>query len=71
MDFAQLKKVIEQVEEVSKNIPKKVKVNELWLSSQIINGRITKSEYNSIAMGFTGIPVEIDNSIDNFEFIYE
>lgn len=58
-----------------KSMPVKIKMNEKWFNEQIKNQNIifndnknTKS--NGFIGTFTGIPVEIDNTISSYELVY-
>jgi hypothetical protein len=57
------------------SMPIKIKMNEEWLNGQIKNQNIIfndnkNAKSNGFIGTFTGIPVEIDNTISSYKLVY-
>lgn len=67
----QLEKLMEELSELPKR-PAKVKLNVTWLKEQIVIGSIRKEDYGKGDMNFLiGIPVEISEETETYEFTYD
>jgi hypothetical protein len=60
---------LNKVYELSQTVPIRIKVNEEWLQKQLEEGLIKQTKAKSIGYLY-GIPVEVDNNIESFEFVY-
>jgi hypothetical protein len=68
--FEEIQKLIEKIESLPKP-PIKIKMNEKWIQSQIDKGVIIKESYKRNGDNFfTGIPVEIADEVEIYEFVY-
>jgi hypothetical protein len=63
-------KGINTIYEETKTRPIRVKVNESWLNEQIENKLILVNDNTSTISMLYGLPVEKDNNIKTFEFVY-
>jgi hypothetical protein len=74
MNFTQIVQQMNDVHEKTKQLPIAIKVNEQWLEKQMQQNFILRDKgekANSGYLGnFTGLPVQIDNEISTFEFVY-
>lgn len=71
MNFTEITKVINEACEKTKGLPVAIKVNEQWLEKQIQSSFILRKEGENPLYSLTGLPVQIDNTIKNFEFVYD
>ena len=60
---------LNKVYELSRTVPIRIKVNETWFQKQLDEDLIKQTKAKSISCLY-GIPVEIDNNIKSFEFVY-
>lgn len=70
MNFTEFSKVINEAYEKTKGLPIAIKVNEQWLEKQLQSSFILRGEDENPLHSLTGLPVRIDNTIENFEFVY-
>jgi hypothetical protein len=70
MNFTEFSKVINEAYEKTEGLPVAIKVNEQWLEKQMQSSFILRKEGENPLYSLTGLPVRIDNSIKNFEFVY-
>ena len=65
-EFTDLVQLLNQQFAVHKKLPSKVKVNEEWFRLQQFS---TWTLHNDSTIA--GIPVEVDDTIETFQFVYE
>lgn len=72
--FADMMKDINELHKKSLDQPTKIKINEKWLKTQEDSQQITFQKPDPSRVGyygtFTGVPYEIDNTVDTFKLIY-
>jgi hypothetical protein len=71
----ELIKLSNEIHQKYKSMPIKIKMNEEWLNGQVKNQNIIFSDNknaksNGFIGTFTGIPVEIDNTISSYKLVY-
>lgn len=71
MNFTEISKAMNEAYEKTKVLPIAIKVNEYWLEKQMQSSFILKKEGENPLHGLTGLPVQIDNTINTFEFVYK
>jgi hypothetical protein len=62
-------KVMNDNYEKTLHMPIRIKVNKQWWNKQLENGVITVSESNRVS-NFIGMPVEVDDTIETFKWVY-
>jgi hypothetical protein len=70
MNFTEIAKVLNEVYEETKHLPVAIKVNEYWLERMMQQSFILRQEGVNPLTNLTGLTVQIDNSINTYEFVY-
>ena len=67
-EFTVIMSLLNDQYSIHKKLPSKIKVNEEWFRLQKFSTwELNRDENATLA----GIPVEVDNSINTFEFVYK
>jgi hypothetical protein len=70
MNFTEIAKMLNEVYEETKRLPVAIKINEYWLERMMQQSFILRQEGVNPLTNLTGLPVQIDNSINTYEFVY-
>lgn len=71
MKTQELIDIVRSLREIEYNKPIRVKVNELWLNEQLGDVIMIEDQKTKGINSFYGLPLEIDNRIQTFEFVYK
>jgi hypothetical protein len=70
MNFSEIARMLNKVYEETKHMPVAIKVNEKWLEKMMQQSFILRQEGYDPLSSLTGLPVQYDNSINTYEFVY-
>lgn len=71
MKTQELIDIVRSLRKIEYNKPIRVKVNESWLNKQLSDVIMIDDPKTKGISSFYGLPLEIDNSIQTFEFVYK
>lgn len=71
MNKQELMDIVRNLRGIHSNKPIRVKVNESWLNKQLSDVIMIDDPKTKGISSFYGLPLEIDNGIQTFEFVYK
>ncbi|AUO14813.1 hypothetical protein [Priestia megaterium] len=71
MNKQELTDIVRNLRKIHSNKPIRVKVNESWLNEQLGDVIMIEDPKIKGINSFYGLPLEIDNRIQMFEFVYK
>ncbi|MEK4754777.1 hypothetical protein MKX72_19950 [Priestia sp. FSL R5-0597] len=71
MNKQELTDIVKNLRQIQSNKPIRVKVNESWLNEQLSDVIMIDDPKTKGTSSFYGLPLEIDNGIQTFEFVYK